>query len=318
MTTRGSARLFTGSFESAIYLLSLICAIPDSTTVLPAINSNFTHHISASLADGTVLAGQVAISHPSGPTAVPDATFFPTGNPHADLDRVEDANLPGSLPVLRGHHAVSKDDEEDLPARVERVWYINPYGHEIWPLANPKVLAAIAESEAVVYSIGSLYTSIIPSLILRGVGAEIRKVHTKVLILNGKVDRETGPVSEPMTAVDFVRAVVRAAKESQTDFGKVVQREVREYVSHLVYLEDSEMVGGRVLMPQVDVDALGRLGVECVKVKGVVVGVGSKSMVRYEEGALAEALEGILGRGRQQLGPCLGLRGNGGVLAPTQ
>lgn len=150
--TTCSARLFSGSFESSIYLLSLICAIPESTTVLPAINSNFTHHISASLADGTVLAGQVAISHPSGPTAVPDATFHPSGNPHADLDRIEDANLPGSLPVLRGHHTVSKDDEEDLPARIERVWYINPYGHEIWPVANPKVLAAVAESEAVVYS----------------------------------------------------------------------------------------------------------------------------------------------------------------------
>ena len=65
-------RIFSGSFESAIYLLSMICSIPSNVSVLPAINSNFTHHISAGLEDGTTIAGQVAISHPSAPTALPD------------------------------------------------------------------------------------------------------------------------------------------------------------------------------------------------------------------------------------------------------
>lgn len=299
------ARLFSGSFESAIYLLSLICAIPESTAVLPAINSNFTHHISAGLTDGSVLAGQVAISHPSGPTAVPDDTLRPSGDRPLDLDRVEDANLPGSLPVLRGHHAgFSKDDEEDLPCRVERVWYINPYGHEIWPVANPKVLAALESSAAVVYSIGSLYTSIIPSLILRGVGAAIasssaRRPCPRVLILNARVDRETGPAADPMDAVDFARALARAARESQTDFGPLADADVGRYVSHLVYLEGAgdggRAVGVGVRMPRVDVEALGRLGIECVEVKGRVVGEGRKRMVRYEEAELVEALEGIIG-----------------------
>lgn len=303
MTCDCSARLFSGSFESAIYLLSLICAIPESTSVLPAINSNFTHHISAGLVDGSVLAGQVAISHPSGPTAVPDDTFKPTGNKHLDLDRIEDANLPGSLPVLRGHHAFSKEDEEDLPCRVDRVWYINPYGHEIWPVANPKVLAALEDSDTVVYSIGSLYTSLIPSLILRGVGAAIggqsvSRVRNKVLILNSKIDRETGPSARPMTAVDFAKAIAKAAKESQTDFGKVGNAEVGRYVSHLVYLEGAEAGSTRgVLMPRVDVEELGRLGIQCVQVKGTVVGEGRKKIVRYEEAALVEALEAIMDQG---------------------
>ncbi|KAF7182591.1 hypothetical protein CNMCM7691_002162 [Aspergillus felis] len=50
------ARLFSGSFESAIYLLGSICGVQsDLVRVIPAINSNFSHHISASLADGTVI-----------------------------------------------------------------------------------------------------------------------------------------------------------------------------------------------------------------------------------------------------------------------
>ncbi|ROW08129.1 hypothetical protein VPNG_06914 [Cytospora leucostoma] len=318
------ARLFSGSFESSIYLLSLICAIPESTAVLPAINSNFTHHISAGLVDGSVLAGQVAISHPSRPTAVPDDTgdrTVPRNHrpPHLDgPEDAEDANLPGSLPVLRGHHAFSKDDddEEDLPCRVDRVWYINPYGHEIWPVANQKVLAALEGSDTVVYSIGSLYTSIIPSVIVRGVGAAIagagagdgaaaaaaaaaapgataRKITNKVLILNSKNDRESGPPSDPMAAVDFVRAIAKAAKESQADFGPVGEGELVRYVTHLVYLEGAER--GKPGMPRVGVEELAGLGIKCVGVKGRVEGEGRRRILRYDEVGLIEALEGIIG-----------------------
>ena len=139
------ARLFSGSFESAIYLLAIMGGVDESkTAVLPAIVSNFSHHISASLADGTVITGQNAISHPSEPTA-------------ADLNdsTIEDANLPGSLPTLRQPNIhFSKSSEEPLPARIRRLWYINPYGQEMRPSPNPKVLDAINGAEALIYSIG--------------------------------------------------------------------------------------------------------------------------------------------------------------------
>ncbi|KAK0720742.1 hypothetical protein B0H67DRAFT_577185 [Lasiosphaeris hirsuta] len=284
------ARIFSGSFESAIYLLSMICSIPSSVAVLPAINSNFTHHISAGLADGTSIAGQVNISHPSAPTALPDDGVVAPALTAADHDRIEDANLPGSLPVLRRQHiAFSKDDEEDLPARIERVWYINPYGHEIWPVANPKVLAALARSTTVVYSIGSLYTSIVPSLVLRGVGAAIAapRVRHKVLVLNSRLDRETGPAREPMTASDFVAAIARAGAESWTPGAVGREDEWRRYVSHLLYLEGEGT-------PTVNVGSLERLGIRCVRVAGRTVGEGRRAMLRYDEDALGEALEAII------------------------
>jgi len=72
---------------------------------------------------------------------------------------VEDANLPGSLPSLRkGNIVFTKENEADLPARIERIWYINPYGQEIRPPANTRVLGALRDSDALIYSIGSLYT----------------------------------------------------------------------------------------------------------------------------------------------------------------
>ena len=46
------ARIFTGSLEAAIYLLSSITGVRDNVEVIPAINSNFSYHISAGLRDG--------------------------------------------------------------------------------------------------------------------------------------------------------------------------------------------------------------------------------------------------------------------------
>ncbi|OIW23626.1 UPF0052 domain protein [Coniochaeta ligniaria NRRL 30616] len=284
------ARIFSGSFESAIYLLSMICSIPDSVSVLPAINSNFTHHISAGLANGTQITGQVAISHPSAPTSLPDDVLSAPSLSDSDHDRIEDANLPGSLPALRRQHITfskNDSDNDDLPARIERVWYINPYGHEIWPVANPKVLAAINASKTVIYSIGSLYTSIVPSVILRGVGAAIAApgVRHRVLILNSKIDRETGPSGDKMTARDFVAAVARAGAESWVpEKGWRDEGMLRRYVSHLVYLEGEGT-------PVVNVGELEGLGIVCVKVAGRR---GKKGDLRYDERELGLALERII------------------------
>ncbi|KAI1383720.1 UPF0052-domain-containing protein [Hypoxylon trugodes] len=297
-------RVFTGSLESAIYLLSTICCIPPTVSTLPAINTNFTHHISAGLANGTQITGQNSISHPSAPTSLPDDDLLLGNNNHEssslqlqqrfremeEHDRIEDATLPGSLPTLRRQYIdFSKADEEDLPARIERIWYINPYGHEIWPLANPKVLDAVRRAGAVIYSIGSLYTSIIPSLVLRGVGAALADsgVRYKVLILNSSVDRETGPSASPLTATDFVRAITRAAAESQGDFAIDEKRkaEPRRYVTHLIYLEGEGA-------PKVDKDELAALGIDCIR----VYGRRAEGMLRYDEAGLARALEAVIGK----------------------
>lgn len=249
------ARLFSGSFESAIYLLAIMGGVDESkTAVLPAIVSNFSHHISAGLADGSTITGQNAISHPSEPTA-------------ADLNdaTIEDANLPGSLPTLRRPNIhFSKGSEEPLPARIERLWYINPYGQEMRPSPNPKVLEAINVAEALIYSIGSLYTSIVPSLILQGVGAAIARSggpRFKILILNGSLDRETGGFS----ASDFISAITRAGEESRGvgfEQGEDVEKEAwARYVTHLIHLEGEGV-------PGVDKEELGRWGVECVRLYG--------------------------------------------------
>jgi len=284
------ARLFSGSFESAIYLLSTICGVPDHISVLPAINTNFSHHICAGLANGESITGQNSISHPSVPTALSSGGPWDSSLEIEAHDSIEDANLPGSLPSLRKQYIkFSKADEDDLPARIERLWYINPYGQEIRPAANPKVLEAVETSHCVIYSIGSLYTSIVPSLILRGVGEALASsaIKYKILILNSNNDRETGPSSYPYSATDFIASIVKACQESRGKFGAVHQDAYNRYVTHLIHLEGPEV-------PKVDKVELGQLGIQTVRLYGrKVEGKG----LMYDEKALLQALEATIGGG---------------------
>ncbi|KAL5386891.1 hypothetical protein DPSP01_003906 [Paraphaeosphaeria sporulosa] len=285
------ARLFTGSFESAIYLLSSICSVPNHTSVLPAINTNFTHHISAGLANGTIITGQNSISHPSETTAL-DTTPLTAHEDTERHDLIEDANLPGTLPTLRKQYInFSKTDEDDLPARIERLWYINPYGQEIRLAANPAVLAALGQAQAIIYSIGSLYTSLIPSLILKGVGAAVANpsIKYKILILNSTNDRETGPSSSPFSALDFVGAIAKACAESQSisPSREVGKEEYCNYVTHVVHLTGPGT-------PAVEREALKQIGIETIKVYGRR-GEG-EGFTRYDEKGLVQALEVTMGR----------------------
>ncbi|KAF7593336.1 hypothetical protein BBP40_011626 [Aspergillus hancockii] len=319
------ARLFSGSFESAIYLLGSICGVPsDIVRVIPAINSNFSHHISASLANGTVIVGQNSISHPSEATALQPrpgsrrpsllladgAEEFNEDMDASDTVSYEDDHPPGSLPTLRNKNIqFSKSENEDLPSRITRIWYINPYGQEIRPPANPRVLEALNDSQAIIYSIGSLYTSTIPSLILRGVGQAIvtSPARHKILILNGSLDRETGPPSEPFTAVNFVEAITCAGEESRGRMHMTFPKPsggqsfpnpnlpYASYVTHILHLEGPGT-------PQVDRDRLAEMGIETLRLYGrKIVTIGADGVeiptgMKYDSTALTQALEVVLGK----------------------
>lgn len=323
------ARLFSGSFESAIYLLGSICGIPDDIVrVIPAVNSNFSHHISAGLANGDVIVGQNNISHPSEATAL-DAlspiTKSRTDRLSLGEGEAEDATLPGSLPTLKRQNIqFTKEREEDLPARIERIWYINPYGQEISPPANPRVVEAIRSSQAIIYSIGSLYTSIIPSIVLRGVGEALKSspAKHKILILNGSLDREVGPLTFPFTAIDFVKAIARAAEESRghlwrstdtTQMDTISEEWLRpeklaanddaatrpgilqQYVTCVIYLDGEGS-------PKVDRKQLSEHGIESVRLYGRKIegldldGKRTVKGMRYDGQALTGAMEAILGK----------------------
>lgn len=250
------ARLFCGSLDSAIELFLRVTLVPSSISVLPALNTNFSHHISAQLENGLIITGQSQISHPSEaffatepsnitaplpihpnqpslyvhPPVVDSSrpttplhglgTSDTSKNLHAshtsDTSDEEDAHLPFSHPDLKASQLhFSKDLTTPLVSPIRRVFYINPYGQEIHPRASSRVIRTLEKADAVIYSIGSLFTSTVPVVILQGFASCIQDNHgrkmKKVLLLNGSLDRET----QGLDAIGFVRALVGACLYSE-------------------------------------------------------------------------------------------------------
>ena len=194
-----------GSLPSAIYLFKCIAGVPEEAQVIPAINTNYTITIAARLEDTSTLVGQCAISHPvdngTGQAAVLSQTparsvtpfhlrkdsrrfdTFETGpiappeGSHAELDGDAAGVLERNLSYRKG------DVEAPLPSPISRVFYLNLYGQEIFPSPNSAFLEALQQRDVLVYSCGSLWTSVVPCLALQGVAEAIANGGLKAKIL---------------------------------------------------------------------------------------------------------------------------------------
>ncbi|CAO3592065.1 unnamed protein product [Absidia cylindrospora] len=211
-----------------------------------------------------------------------------------DLDGESDISSSDSSSNL--FYSKHDDEHQPLTSPIQRVYYINDYGQEIYPVPNAKVITQLSVKNTLVYSIGSLYTSIIPCLILRHMGNAIvqsRSLKHKVLLLNGCNDRETHGYS----ALDFVLTITAALNQSllidcrrtfyqqnqplstatmlDTDSGYVSSSTPPpppfpdhlfqpsppdSFITHLIYLDQGDI--------PVDVEAIERLGIQCIKTKG--------------------------------------------------
>lgn len=289
------ARLFCGSLDSAIELLLRIARVPPGSAVVPCLNTNFTYHISAMLENGHVITGQSQISHP---TPAESADYTSGDNPIMSpnmvslqdellfqekkaLDSENEFGTPSyTHPDLRKSQLhFCKTDNVPLPAPIDRIFYVSPYGEEIFPQAQSRVINSLESADCVVYSIGSLFTSIVPVLILQGVGRAIEKSAShklKALLLNGSLDRETfsmdasGFVRSLMQAIDYSKkmespegltkhlsdsiATYEDAGPDNRDF------DVTTFLTHIFYLDPS-------LDVKVDIPSLEKLGLKCQPVK---------------------------------------------------
>ncbi|CAN1283736.1 Uncharacterized protein YNL011C [Linum perenne] len=107
-----------------------------------------------------------------------------------------------SHPTISSMHPIDKGCCSALPSRIKRVFYMSSEGgnslHEVFPSVNATVLDQLSKVDCVVYAMGSLFTSICPSL---------------VLLLNGTHDRETAGFS----CSCFVTAVTDALNRRYGD-----------------------------------------------------------------------------------------------------
>lgn len=255
------ARIFFRSLESAIFLFSRVARIPEGSLVLPSVCTEERLSLGAELANGSVLVGQNEISHPTA-CATPQ-------------------------------EVVKSTTWEPLPSPIKRIFYLSTEGerqeHEVAPATNKRMLSDLLKADAIIYGMGSLYTSLCPSLVLKGVGEAVAgRGCPKVLILNGGLDRETSSCEAhdgPMRASDVVKAVADALNRRGTSSRSgQLQHPLSAYVSTVVVPR-----GGPI---EVDADVLEALGVG--DVVEVAADLTADGVAMYDPEALVDAIAGIV------------------------
>ncbi|KAG9101174.1 hypothetical protein FS749_009636 [Ceratobasidium sp. UAMH 11750] len=272
---------FFRSLPSAIFLFSSITG--SQAHVLPVLVTSHFVTIAAELENHRTIVGQCEISHPV-PAAEPSplsGVSTPQSEHEAEIlgnmDDEDDEDGTRASDTTRLNVMFTKAPEgegaaayEKLESRINRVFYINAYGQEIYPSPNPDFIENLGKRKTLVYSCGSLWTSIVPCLALRGVASAIARsatIQAKILLLNGQNDRET----EGYSAEDYIYAIARvlnrhdrlshkALKGTQTPDFLIRDYPISAFVTHVVYLRGSSI--------PVDEAKLAAIGVRCVEMEG--------------------------------------------------
>lgn len=263
-------RLFFGDLDSGIELVSRICRIDQKVTVAGCLNTNFTYHIAAVLENGDLIRGQSQISHPSiiKPINCKKSNKGSFANLAMALRSVEDlvsireedGDIHPSLQTSQLHFNKDTNQVPPLESPISRVFYISPYGEEIHPKASVRTLRALGETDAIIYSIGSLWTSLVPVLLLRGVGANIieGKNVRKILLLNSTYDRETFD----MDLMDFMKVIKQSIEYS----AKVEYLKLKDVVTDVIYAKD-----GEISVTNDNINELEQNGINCHPIPGTIL-----------------------------------------------
>lgn len=281
LTTRKVRR----SFRSSTRTVSGVWAnLPAAG--FPQVLTAETITIAANLENGEKIIGQCNISHPAPQRPLQPLTRLnsrgapvgprPPSSNHLrpqhrrdsrTFDTVDSARPTPSrgttpLPVLdldddeafgRGNIGYTKGmDEVPLESRIERLFYINLYGQEIFPEPNGDFFDALDKRDVLVYSCGSLWTSIIPCLALRNLASSIaqsKSLKAKVMLcefckdasnasVNSVNDRET----PDYTAMDYIDTIANMLRHYDVpvplqNLDDVIPWETSSFITHVAYLE---------------------------------------------------------------------------------
>jgi hypothetical protein len=284
------ARTFFGSLPAAIFLFSKIAMIPSASHVIPILLSEERWVLGAELLDGMRIRGQYSISHPK-PKHSNNATTSQSSTPkHSNhqrqgntgsnnrqvvkstIDSREAISSLHSSPIKRITYLLhdpiwqrqqnSNSDDSKTGSANTKQWMDR---HVVYPEPNPHVLDAISNANCIVYGCGSLFTSLIPCLVLNGIGSTIgsRRMN-KVLLLNGWHDYETSwadsscsgsdddnggeLIVRRMDATSIVQAVVQALDQGNYSNDEVDDNSttkiiplVTDYITHIFYPSGTEI-----------------------------------------------------------------------------
>lgn len=122
---------------------------------------------------------------------------------------------------------------------IERVWVTSTDGSE--PQARPEVIQAIMEADQIVLGPGSLFTSILPNLMIENVGRAVCETEAEVVYICNIMTQKGE--TEKFTDAEHVRVLNRHLKTNFVDTVLVNTEEVpSDYLNHQKYNEILDQV----------------------------------------------------------------------------
>ncbi len=228
--------------------------------------------------------------------------LFLTALTNVTGDFPEAVRLSGQVLAIRGRIFPSTDQNVTLEAELEggrvvagettisssrrRIHRVRLVPRRVRPL--PEVLEAIREADLILIGPGSLYTSIIPNLLVEGVAETIRHSHaTRVYIAN--LMTQPGE-TQGYTVGDHVRAIYEHTRPGLLDWVVVNRKPVSRNA-----LRRYRRQGAEPVVP--DLEDLHRLGVGCVTGDLLYL----EGVVRHDQERLTRLLlEEFVKRGRRR------------------
>ena len=195
-------------------MFSSVANIPSTASILPIIDSNEHLGIGVRLKNHEIVIGQDKISYSTSQGQV-DKTLF-----------------------------------EPLEEPIRELFYVDKYNNRIKPLPHPDIIKQIKDGRGVIYGMGSFWTSIIPSLVLSGIGEAVASLGCpKIFLMNCCSDRET----EGMTAMNYIDHLTASLNR----YGEL-NNPPHSYITHLFVVENT-------LIP-VEEDKIRRMGIEIQRI----------------------------------------------------
>ncbi|GLU22877.1 hypothetical protein SLE2022_389180 [Rubroshorea leprosula] len=156
-------------------------------------------------------------------------------------------------------------------SRIKRVLYMSSGGrnllHEVLPSANPAVLDQLRNVDCIMYAMGSLFSSVCPSLVLLGIGNIISsRSCSKVLLLNGKHDGETSGFSASEHSKSLYHAIL-VPKDSEIPID-VQCLPVQRISDLLLVISIHDPKVGIIFDPEALINALGNVVSRYLRAKG--------------------------------------------------
>jgi len=186
---------------------------------------------------------------------------------HTVLPISEDCNL--TLMALDKEGNIIEGEEQITKAhrQFERIFY----KHE--PKVLPEVLKAIEEADLIIFSMGSLYTSILPNVICKEVKEALNKAKAPLMYLCNIVTQPGE--TDGFTVSDHVKLLNRYLDEKKLDVVVVGNTEIDKEIAKKYETEEQK---DPVVL---DRDELARIGIELIEDDIVVVEENTNSL-RYD------------------------------------